>query len=449
MKSMKRACDDPRAPAYFFYNLGCPKNLVDAERAAARLEDAGWRRSAVPQGADLLVVTTCAFISAAEEESVEQILEVAAAKGERQLLAVVGCLVSREGGRLEKLLPEVDIFLDVPSMDRLAEAAAGAAPGRSAGPPARTPRRSLFTPPHVAYLKIAEGCSNRCSYCTIPSIRGPLASRPPEEVAEEARALAGAGVREIVLVAQDTTSYGRERGGDGALYRLIERISSIEGIEWIRLMYLHPARVEPDRIAGSIRDTRLLPYLDIPIQHVSDRVLERMGRGYREADIERLFGRLREAVDGLVLRTTVMTGFPGETEDDFRILMDFLDRSRIDHVGVFRWSPERGTPAARLRGRVREETARRRVEELASLQMDIAEEILDQLPGRSLEVLIDRAAGGGGSSAGGSAAEGRWYGQAPDIDGVTWVSGPGALPGEIVTARIEGSEALDLFAVTG
>ncbi|MDD3643119.1 MAG: 30S ribosomal protein S12 methylthiotransferase RimO [Candidatus Krumholzibacteria bacterium] len=446
---MKRACDVPGTPTYFFYNLGCPKNLVDAEVAAARLEDAGWRRSRDPRDADLLVVTTCAFITAAEEESIEQVLEVAAAKDEAQLLAVVGCLVSREGRRLERLLPEVDIFLDVASMDRLPEAA-GEISGR---PPVFGPggagRRALFTPSHIAYLKIAEGCSNRCSYCTIPSIRGPLTSRPQAGIAVEAGALAAAGVRELVLVAQDTTSWRRDHGEDGALYPLMDTLSAIEGIEWIRLMYLHPARVDPGRLAAAIRRTKLLPYLDIPIQHVSDRVLGRMGRGYRGAAIERLVGELRSAVDGLVLRTTVMTGFPGETEDDFRTLVDFIERSRIDHVGIFRWSPERGTPAARLRGRPSEETTRRRLEELSSLQIDLAEELLAGMRGRSMEVMIDRLVGPDESPAEGFRAEGRWYGQAPDIDGVTWVRGTAPGPGVRVVARVEGSEALDLFAVTG
>lgn len=443
---MKRACDGTRAPAYFFYNLGCPKNLVDAERAAGLLEGAGWRRATDPARADLLVVTTCAFIAAAEEESVEQILEVAAARGERQLLAVIGCIVSREGKRLERLLPEVDIFLDVPSIDRLPDAAAGAMGGAPSAPAPGSFRRSLFTPPHLAYLKIAEGCSNRCTYCTIPSIRGELTCRPADGIEAEARALARAGVRELVLVAQDTTSWS---GGGSGLYGLIERLSAVEGIEWIRLMYLHPARVEPLPLARAVRETRLLPYLDIPIQHVSDRILERMGRGYGGGDVERLFADLRSSIDGLVLRTTVMTGFPGETEDDFRLLAGFLERTGIEHVGVFRFSPERGTHAARLRGRPPEDVVRRRLEELTALQLDAAEERLESMRGRSVQVLIDRRTDPDDAPAAGFDVEGRWYGQAPEIDGVTWVRGGRLAPGQMITARIEGSEALDLFAVTG
>jgi ribosomal protein S12 methylthiotransferase len=440
---MKRASDDLRPRTYFFYNLGCPKNLVDAEKAAAGLEGAGWRRCADPRDADLLVVTTCSFIAAAEEESVEQILEVAAAKEDRQRLAVIGCLVTREGERLRELLPEVDLFLDVRSMDRLAEAA-GAVPRQAAEAGRATGARSLFTPPHLAYLKIAEGCSNRCSYCTIPSIRGDLESRTVSEVVAEAGKLATGGVRELVLVAQDTTSFRRELGEEDALYRLVDGLSGVAGIEWIRLMYLHPSRVDPPRLADVIRRTKLLPYLDIPIQHVSDRVLERMGRGYGGADVERMIGELRDAVEGIVLRTTVMTGFPGEREEDFDQLVDFLDRARIDHVGIFRWSPERGTPAARLRGRPEEGEASRRLDELVSLQIDVAEEILEGMAGRRVDVLIDSGTGPDGSP-----AEGRWYGQAPEIDGVTWVGGGAVRPGELVEVRIERSEALDLFAVTG
>lgn len=443
---------------YFFYNLGCPKNLVDAESVAARLQAAGWREARDPRRAGLLVVTTCAFIAAAEEESIEQILEVAAAKRQAQRLAVLGCLVAREGGQLARLLPEVDVFLDVASMQRLPQVLAGPGGGSRHGrclPPQRglaalpPPGRRLFTPPHLAYLKIAEGCSNRCAYCTIPAIRGPLTSRPAESLLAEARALAAAGVRELVLVAQDTTAWGCDRGGDGALYGLLELLSGVAGIDWMRLMYLHPARVDTRRLIETINNTATLPYLDMPIQHVSDRILRRMGRGYGGADVERIFDAFRAGIDGLVLRTTVMTGFPGETEEDFRMLVSFLERCRIDHVGIFPWSNEHGTRAARLRGRVDAAAVRERCQELAAVQMDVAEDLLGALPGRTLPVIVDRVAAPGEAPRAEFMLEGRWYGQAPEVDGVTWLRGAAGRPGSIVEARIEAAEALDLFAVTG
>jgi ribosomal protein S12 methylthiotransferase len=430
VKNTRKADNSARPATYHFYNLGCPKNLVDAERTAARLEAAGWSEAGDPSEAGLLVVTTCAFIEAAEEESVEQILEIAAAKEEWQLLAVLGCLVTREGERLAGLMPEVDIFLDVESMERLADAVTG--------PVWKETGRRLFTPRHTAYLKISEGCSNRCSYCTIPSIRGDLASRPGDELLREAASLAASGVRELIVIAQDTTAWGSDRNGSYDLGFLLESFSRIEELDWIRLMYLHPSRVDAEMLSGLIRSTKMIPYLDIPVQHVSDPVLERMGRGYTERDLRTIFDTLRSSVDGLVIRTTLMAGFPGETEADFARLTAFLEEYLLDHAGIFRWSPERGTPAAGLRDRVPEEVASERLEELSSLQFDISADILAGMEGREIDLLIDSDTGGG--------VAGRWYGQAPDIDGTTWLGPPGARPGTIGRAVVERSEAYDLFA---
>ena len=403
---------------------------MDAERTAARLEAAGWSEVADPAGAGLLVVTTCAFIEAAEEESVEQILEIAAAREDWQLLAVLGCLVTREGARLEELMPEVDIFLDVESMEGLAETVAG--------PVSQETGRRLFTPPHTAYLKISEGCSNRCSYCTIPSIRGDLTSRPGDGLLEEASILAGSGVRELIIIAQDTTAWGTESGKGEDLHALLEGISEIKGIDWIRLMYLHPARVDAEGLSRIIRSTRVIPYLDIPIQHVSDPVLDRMGRGYSERDLRRMFDILRSSIEGLVIRTTLMTGFPGESDEDFEGLISFIEEFRFDHAGIFKWSPERGTPASRFDERVPEELVSERIEELSSLQFDISADILAEMEGREIDVLVDTSTE--------TAVSGRWYGQAPEIDGVTWLADSEALPGSIGRAVVDRAEAYDLFA---
>jgi ribosomal protein S12 methylthiotransferase len=430
VKNTREADNIARPATYHFYNLGCPKNLVDAERAAARLEAAGWAREADPARAGLLVVTTCAFIEAAEEESVEQILEIAAAREEWQLLAVLGCLVTREGAELEELMPEVDIFLDVESMESLADVVAGSCtPGAG---------RKLFTPPHTAYLKISEGCSNRCSYCTIPSIRGDLASRCGDELLREAASLASSGVRELIVIAQDTTAWGTDRDGTYDLHFLLECLSRIDGLEWIRLMYLHPARIDAERLARVIDSTKVVPYLDIPIQHVADSVLARMGRGYTEKELRTIFDTLRSTVEGLVIRTTLMTGFPGETAADFERLFTFIEEYRLDHAGIFRWSPERGTPAAGLGDQVPDEVISERLEELSSLQFDISADILADMEGREVDVLVDSSVEG--------TVSGRWYGQAPEIDGITWLEDSGALEGTIGKAVVERSEAYDLFA---
>lgn len=430
---MRKADNIARPATYHFYNLGCPKNLVDAERVAARLAAAGWTESADPEKAGLLVVTTCAFIAAAEEESVEQILEIGAAKEEWQLLAVLGCLVTREGEQLKDLMPEVDIFLDVESMDGLADEVAGPVP--------HDPGRLLFTPPHTAYLKISEGCSNNCSYCTIPSIRGGLVSRTGDDLLREAASLAAAGVRELIVIAQDTTAWGSERNGDYDLHFLLECISRIDGIEWIRLMYLHPARIDAGKIAGIIQSTNVIPYLDIPIQHVSDPVLERMGRGYTEKDLRLIFDTLRSSIEGLVIRTTLMTGFPGETDEDFERMTAFIEEYRLDHAGIFKWSPERGTPAARLGDQVPDELISARLEELSSIQFDISADIQAGMEGREIEVIVD--------SRSESSVSGRWFGQAPEIDGVIWLEDSAAAPGTIGKATVLRAEAYDLFARPG
>jgi ribosomal protein S12 methylthiotransferase len=448
--------DTPIGPGtYYFFNLGCPKNLVDAERAAAGLERAGWRMAASPDRAALLVVTTCAFIASAMEESVEEILRVGAAKKPGQTLAVLGCLVAREARSLPGLLPEVDLFCDVGEMPLLAERVAPAA-DRERDRPARVRKtapggrpiagRRLFTPPHIAYLKIADGCANRCSYCTIPSIRGDLASRPSADILAEAAALAAAGVRELVVVAQDTTAYGLDRGRGDRLYDLLESLADGARFEWIRLMYLHPAHIDVKRLVPLIKGGAISPYLDIPIQHVSDALLDSMGRGYSRADLDTLFDALRSSGDDLVLRTTVMTGFPGETEAHFRELAGFLQDVAFDHVGVFVYSPEAGTPARRLSGRVPARVALARKEELLDIQMDIAQDRLTARLGSEMKILVDARIPAGERPARNIEWEGRFYGQAYEIDGVTYVKGTVRAPGSFVRARIVEAQAYDLIA---
>jgi ribosomal protein S12 methylthiotransferase len=449
---MKEADRPEPSRTYFFFNLGCPKNLVDAEKTAYSLEKRGWSRAESPEQAALLVITTCAFISSAVEESVDEILRVASARRPWQKLAVLGCLVSREGKKLEPLFPEVDLFLAVPEMESLALRADGLF--TSARPPAPCPGpeesgrhgRILFTPGHTAYLKIAEGCSNRCSYCLIPAIRGALSSRARDGILSEAEMLAGEGVREIIVIAQDTGAWGSDAGKDRDLYGMLGDLGSINGIEWIRLMYLHPAHIDPPRMLKLIDGGKIIPYLDLPVQHASDRILERMGRRYRKEDLSRILADLRSGNHGLVLRTTVMAGFPGETDDEFAELLDFIAEQRFDHLGVFAWSAEKGTAAAKLRGRVDPSTVRARVGEIADLQMEISQEKMQARIGETITVLVEGGLPEGDEPSDGVWGTGRFYGQAPEIDGLTYLSGRPAAAGSFAKARVTDAEAFDLFA---
>jgi ribosomal protein S12 methylthiotransferase len=439
---------------YYFFNLGCPKNLVDAERVAARLEAHGWREAAAVEEAGLLVVTTCAFISMAEEESIETILRVASVKGGWQKLAVLGCLVTREGARLRHLIPEVDIFLTVNEMESLPMRLDRGSRGRLV-PHANMPAsRKLFTPAHIAYLKISEGCSNRCSYCMIPSIRGDLRSLDSERLIREAGELADAGVKELVIVAQDTTAWGGDIASGGGLfsgskprnvYDLVERLAA-SGPPWIRLMYLHPAHVDTERVISLVRSGAIVPYLDVPIQHAADPILERMERGYYRNDLRRMFESLRGALGGVVLRTTVMVGFPGETEADFGTLLQFIEDMSFDHVGVFEYSDEAGTRAAGMDSKVPRDVAVRRRDELIELQMDISQERLERRVGGREIILVDELLGRDERTTDGVWGIGRFYGQSYEIDGITYLSGAAGKPGQLAAGCITGAEVHDLFA---
>ncbi len=449
---MKEADRSAALRTYFFFNLGCPKNLVDAEKAAARLEECGWKRADSPAGAGLLVITTCAFISIAVEESVEEILRVASGRQEWQKLAVLGCLVSREGDKLRSLFPEVDLFLAVPEMDSLpihAERLIGQ-PEKSmpAGEPPGHGRiaRRLFTPRHFAYLKIAEGCSNHCSYCMIPGIRGELSSRARGEIISEAVMLAEMSVKELVVIAQDTGAWGTDIAEGGDLYDLLDELSSIGGPEWIRLMYLHPAHMDPERFLRLMDDGKILPYLDLPVQHACDRILERMGRRYRRADLERILAILRSGNPDLVLRTTVMAGFPGETDDEFIELIDFIEQQRFDHVGAFAWSAEKGSAAAGFRGRIDPCIVKSRLGEISDVQMEISQEKMISRIGKTLTVLVDGMLDDNDRPSGDIWGTGRYYGQAWEIDGLTYLSGSPATAGSFVQARVIDAGAFDLFA---
>ena len=426
-------------------SLGCPKNQVDAEVMLGQLATAGYRIADAPEQADLVVVNTCGFIREAKEESIRNILELAALKrtGRCKALVVSGCLSQRYRAELPGLLPEVDAFLGTQEFPRIVEVAEAALPspgGRTtvAGPNGPVPRRRL-TPRHLAYLKIAEGCDHACSFCAIPGIRGPLQSRPRAEIVAEAEGLAADGVRELAVVAQDTSGYGRDRRESEALVRLLEDLLAVPGLRRIRLHYLYPSRINRALIGLLAREPRLCRYVDMPLQHSDGALLRAMGRGGNPATLSRLVRALRAAVPGLVLRTTFITGFPGETREAFAGLCRFVEEMRFDRVGTFCYSDEEGTPAATLRPKVPRRVAEARRGRLMALQARIAEEQGRALLGTLQEVMVD-----GPAADFSDLQSGRLAGQAFEVDGQVYLPGPPLAPGTLVRARIREAFAHDL-----
>jgi len=415
-----------------------------------RLTRAGWEVTGTPAAADLLLVNTCGFIEPACKEAVDTILELARVKAGRPevRLVVAGCLVQRYGPELTKELPEVDLFIgvnDFPALPNILSRppAAGAARLFCKAPPytyGEVEARYPATPAHLAYLKIAEGCSHRCTFCLIPQIRGPMRSRPLNTLVQEAENLAAAGVKELICVAQDTTAYGRDEPGHPGLAALLRELAAIDGFRWIRLLYSHPARITPELLATMAANPRILPYLDLPIQHGHDEVLRRMGRGYRRQDILDTVRRIRESLPGATLRTTVMVGFPGETETHFQALSDLINEVGFEHLGVFLYSPEAGTPAAAWGPTAPRREARRRARLLKAVQAKIVKARLKSLVGSVAEVLVE-----GVSPESDYLLTGRLKSQAPDIDGQVYITAGTGRIGEIQTARLTRALPYDLL----
>jgi ribosomal protein S12 methylthiotransferase len=411
-------------------------NQVDSERIMGGLVSLGFEL--VPEEeADIIVVNTCSFIESAREESVETILELAEYKhtGSAKALVVAGCLPELYGGGLARELNEADAVVGLADRDTIPDLCLRLLGRAPAGEAVYT--RVVTGPRNSAYLKIAEGCNNVCSYCTIPVIRGHFRSVPEEEALREAEELVALGARELIIIGQDTTYYGADIG-DANLPRLIERLSAIKDVRWLRLMYAHPAHLTGEIIA-SFRDIpKLLPYMDIPVQHISGDILRRMGRFTTPDDIRSLIARLRERIPGLVLRTSLIVGFPGETEANFEELLDFVEEIRFERLGAFVYSPEEGTRAARLDGAVPEETARERYDAVMRLQAEITEEFQRSLIGREFEMIVDEV------DPGTEDVFGRTYMDAPDIDGVVSVGGGVDPDAEFCTVRIVDAETYDL-----
>jgi ribosomal protein S12 methylthiotransferase len=436
-------------------SLGCPKNTADSELMLGALVRAGFEVTMDPQQAQVLLVNTCAFIEPAKKESIDAILAAAEVKktGTGKRLVVAGCLSQRYGNELREQFPEVDIFvgtgnfLDLPELLRRSERPelrpipyAGAA---HLLPASEAPRIKTGDP-FSAYLKVSEGCDHRCSFCIIPKIRGRHESRPLDDLVAEARQLAASGVREINLIAQDLTAYGRDLEPRASLAALLHRLSPIEGIRWIRLLYCYPNFVTGELLEAVASLEKVVKYIDMPLQHADDTMLRAMKRERSADALRRLLERVREAIPGVALRTSFVVGFPGETEAAFENLADFVREQKFDRVGVFTYSREENTAACDLAGQLSEGVKRRRRAELMELAAEISLAKNRSLVGCELEVMVEGAAPGRATR-----LRARTAGQAPEIDGMVLLSGE-AEPGEIVRARIERASTYDLHGrITG
>jgi len=431
--------------SFTLVSLGCPKNRVDSERILAAMMKGGFVYQEEPAGAEVIIVNTCAFIEPAVEESVNTILDLSAENPDAFIVAA-GCLPLRYKEELEKAMTEVHLFLsperiaDLPRILTAAFESQAPKRGKTRKCAASTPRDRVLSTPGYAYLRIAEGCSRGCRYCTIPLIRGAFRSEDLSHLQEEAESLASRGVRELVLVAQDLTGYGTDRREKGALVRLLRCLESIDGIQWIRLMYLHPNGIPRDLPGFMKASAKVLPYLDIPFQHISDRVLRAMGRPWKGDRIRSLVDRLRSSIPGLVLRTTLMVGFPAEGDSEFDELKDFVEQTRIEHVGVFTYSPEEGTRAQRLGDPVPEDLKQARADEIRELHARFIRTRNRARIGTVEPALIE-----GVSEESELLLQGRTRDQAPEVDGVLYVTAGEARAWDIQPVRITGAHGPDLF----
>ncbi len=421
-------------PNVSLYNLGCSKNMVDGERILHLFRRAGYTVTEEPSRADTLVVNTCAFIREAQEEAIETILTAATVrKDSRTRLIVSGCFSQRFRDEVASRFPEVDLWVGVDDWDSLLEHELKA-------PAAAHPfERELTGPVATQHLKIAEGCSHRCSFCVIPSIRGPFRSRSMQSVLEEAAWLESKGVRELILIAQDSSWYGRDHGS--TLTRLLEQLLGACTIPWIRIMYLHPQFVDASLLRLIAAEPRLCSYFDIPLQHIADPILASMKRKPDTKGIHRLIDTIRTTVPDAAIRSAFILGYPGETEKQFNELVRFIEWARFDKLGVFPYSPEEGTPAAKERPRPRNATALRRCETLMLVQRDISREINESRIGTTLEVLIEGVAEDPDFN-----FEARSRYDAPEVDGKVLISSGNFIPGTIVPVRVIGASDYDLFA---
>ena len=433
-----------------FISLGCAKNQVDCERMMYRVQEAGYTVSGEIVGCDVVVINTCGFIDSAKSEAIDHILMAGALKAEGKIgkILVTGCLSQRYQDEIVKEMPEVDGVLGtgsyteiVPAIEALLE---GNAVSRfdSIDAPEEETWRILTTPEHYAYIKIAEGCDNRCSYCVIPSLRGKYRSRQMDDVLYEARMLAGTGVKELIVVAQDTSRYGTDLPEHKRLLpELLRQLAKIDGIHWIRVHYVYPDEIDDDFIRVMAEEPKIVKYLDIPIQHCNDHILELMNRRGNGAFLRQLFKKLRAEIPGLVIRTSLITGLPGEGEEEFQELLDFLKEVRLERAGAFPFSPEEGTKAAEME-HVDADVAMERAQQVELLQSGIMDDYNASMVGKTLEVLVD------GYDEEYEQFFGRTFADSPEIDGRVWIASQEPLhEGDFVMVQIDGTQDGDLIGI--
>lgn len=436
-----------------FISLGCDKNTVDTQQMAGMLQDSAAKYTFTDdeEEADIAVVNTCAFINSAKEESIGQILSLAERRknGQLKALIVTGCLAQRYQEEIGKDIPEVDAVLGTTAEDQLGIVLDGILHGKSAPKvltadldkvPAKqsAPVLSLESP--VGYLKIAEGCNKCCSYCVIPSLRGHYRSVPMEQVLEDAKTLLAGGVRELILVAQETTLYGVDLYGKKMLPELLRRLCLLGGVRWIRILYCYPEEITKELVEVVRSESRIVPYFDMPVQHASDKILKAMGRRTNRKELEEIIGYIREQIPDVCLRTTLITGFPGETEEDHRELLSFVRRMKFDRLGVFTYSKEEGTPAAAMKNQVHPSTKKRRQKELMLLQQQIAFDAAEKMKDKVLDVIIE------GKIADEDVYVGRTYKDIPGVDSNIFVETKRELmTGDFIKAKVTGADGYDLI----
>ncbi len=433
-----------------FISLGCDKNLVDTEKMLSLLEREGYNFTDDEYEADIIVINTCCFIGDAKEESVNTILEAAELKTEGRLkaLIVTGCMAERYKNEIFEEIPEVDAILGTASYEKIADAIREVLKGKSVAefdsidsPVSPETDRIVTTGGHYAYLKIAEGCDKRCTYCIIPYLRGHYRSVPIEQLLKEARQLVDEGVKELILVAQETTLYGTDLYGEKRLPELLKRLAAIDGLRWIRLQYCYPEEITDELIETIKTEDKVCDYLDIPIQHASDNILRRMGRKTSNAEIRDLIAKLRKEIPDIVLRTTMISGFPGETEEDHEMLLDFVDDMEFDRLGVFTYSREEDTPAASFPDQIPEELKEERRDEIMELQQEIAFDKNVDMIGKTFEVIIEgRLVDEDGVYVG------RTYMDSPEVDGMIFVNTDLELmTGDFINVRVTKASGYDLI----
>ena len=432
-----------------FISLGCDKNLVDSEVMLGLLDSRGYQIVDDEAIADVIVINTCCFIHDAKEESIQTILEMAEYKktGRLKALVVTGCLAQRYQQEIIDEIPEVDAVLGTASYDKIAEAIDEALDGHTEmyledidRLPQVSSKRLVTTGGHYAYLKIAEGCDKHCTYCIIPKVRGNYRSVPMEQLLKEAKELAEGGVKELILVAQETTVYGQDIYGEKSLHRLLRELCKIDGIQWIRLLYCYPEEIDANLIQVMKEEPKICHYLDLPIQHASDAILKKMGRRTSKAQLVDTIRTLREEIPDITLRTTLITGFPGETEEQHQELVEFVDEMEFDRLGVFTYSPEENTPAAEMPDQIPEEVKEDRQAELMELQQEIAFDLAEDMIDREVLVMIE------GKVADENAYVGRTYRDAPNVDGLIFINTDEELmSGDFAKVKVTGAMEYDLI----